>query len=58
MLEIVLLDKYDDLMDADDKLLLKQRLASVMTPEGMDREELMHQQLAVIDKYLLDESGK
>ena len=29
-----------------------------MTPEGIDRNELKHQQLRLIDSYLLAESGK
>ena len=29
-----------------------------MTPEGMDKEELYHQQLKLIDSYLVTESGK
>ena len=29
-----------------------------MTPEGMDKEELYHQQLKLIDTYLVAESGK
>ena len=43
MLEIVLLDKYVDTNDADQTLLMKQRLATLMTPEGMKRDELTHQ---------------
>jgi len=58
MLEIVLLDKYCDSTSAEDKALLKKRLANLMTPEGMDRNELYHQQLNLIDSYLADESGK
>ena len=43
MLEIVLLDKYADTNDADQSILMKQRLATLMTPEGMKRDELTHQ---------------
>ena len=43
MLEIVLLDKYDeDVISKDDKVLIKARLASLMTPIGMDRENASH----------------
>jgi hypothetical protein len=43
MLEIVLLDKYDeDVITKDDKVLIKARLASLMTPLGMDREKTTH----------------
>jgi len=35
MLEIVLLDKYAEAEGADTKMLLKQRLGSLMTPKGM-----------------------
>ena len=57
MLEIVLLDKYGPVLD-DEKMLLKQRLSQLMTPAGMQRDELHHQQLKLIDSYLMDESGK
>ena len=43
MLEIVLLDKYSDALDADEKAIHKQRLASLTTPKGMDRDEIKHQ---------------
>ena len=42
MLEAVLLDKYGPVLD-DEKMLLKQRLSQLMTPEGMKRDELLHQ---------------
>ena len=29
-----------------------------MTPTGMSREDARHQQLKLIDSYLIDESGK
>ena len=59
MLEIVLIDKYDeDVITKDDKLLIKQRLSSLMSPLGMDNEKTTHQQLKLIDSYLMDESGK
>lgn len=35
MLEIVLLDKYGPAASSDEKNVLKQRLAQLMTPEGM-----------------------
>ncbi len=53
-----MLDQHTSVESAEDKLVLKQRLASLMTPEGMDRNELKHQQLRLIDSYLLTESGK
>ena len=31
---------------------------SPMTPTGMDRDEARHQQLKLIDTYLLNETGK
>ena len=58
MLEIVLLDKYDEFNHNEDKMVLKQRLATLMTPTGMDRDEVRHQQLKLIDTYLLNETGK
>ncbi len=58
MLEIVLLDKYAEADNAETKMLLKQRLGTLMTPKGMQRDELHHQQLKLIDHYLIDESGK
>lgn len=58
MLEIVLLDKYHDSNDKQEQNLLKQRLATLMTPTGMSREDARHQQLKLIDSYLIDESGK
>ena len=58
MLEIVLLDKYDEFSNNEDKMVLKQRLATLMTPKGMDRDEARHQQLKLIDTYLLNETGK
>ena len=42
MLEVALIDKHCEVEGAEDKALLKQRLASLMTPEGMDRNELKH----------------
>ena len=42
MLEIVLLDKYDESSNTEDKMALKQRLATLMTPTGMDRDEARH----------------
>lgn len=58
MLEIVLLDKYAEVNSAEDKAILKKRLATLMTPKGMDRDEIKHQQLQLIDSYLLSETGK
>ena len=42
MLEVALLDKHCEVDSSEEKALLKQRLASLMTPEGMDRNELKH----------------
>ena len=61
MLEIVLLDKYHDKEDGgdlDERNALKQRLASLTTPSGMSRTDIRHQQLKLIDSYLLNETGK
>ena len=60
MLEIVLLDKYHDKEDGDldERNALKQRLASLTTPRGMTRQDIRHQQLKLIDSYLLNETGK
>ena len=59
LLEITLLDKYEDTyLDSDDKMVIKQRLAELMTPSGMNRDESRHQQLKLIDTYLLAETGK
>jgi len=44
LLEITLLDKYeDDKRDAEDIKLMKSRLAALMTPTGMNREDSRHQ---------------
>jgi len=58
MLEIVLLDKYAEVSTKEDKAIIKTRLATLMTPKGMDRDEIKHQQLKLIDSYLLTETGK
>lgn len=58
MLEIVLLDKYHDSSDKEEQNLLKQRLATLMMPSGMSREDTRHQQLKVIDSHLLKKTGK
>ena len=42
MLEIVLLDKYHDSEDPDERNAIKQRLASLMTPKGMSNEDIRH----------------
>ena len=58
MLEIVLLDKYHDYGNSEERNALEQRLSGLMTPKGMDREDIRHQQLKLIDSYLLNETGK